>query len=589
MERIGVFLVDSQVVHREGMKTAFSKEDDIEVLGETDDGKEALHQIKAVAPHVVILDSNLHSVNGFDLTRQIRRYSPLISVVMFASGDDDDHFFLAIRAGAAGCLNKRASYEELICQVRKAYRGEYPINEGLITRPGVALRVLQQFQEMLAVEREVEPLILPLSRRETEILEHIARGNANKEIAHALGISNQTVKNHVASIMRKLAANDRTHAVVLALRHGLITVREFSQHDNEVHIDELLKLVVEKGASDLHLKVGRPPVLRINGELIAQDQLPTLTPQSITKVVGDIMTKEQETVFARDLELDLALSLPGIGRFRASVSLQRGTLALSFRHIPTEIPTIDELKLPDVCKMLAMKQNGLVLVTGPAGSGKSTTLAAMIEHLNKSVSRRVITIEDPIEFLHADIMCFISQRELGSDTRSFAVALKHALRQDPDVILVGEMRDLETIATVLTAAETGHLVLATLHTPSAAHAIDRIIDAFSSHQQQQARIQLSTTLQGVLYQTLLPSVDGQGRVVAVEVMIATDAIGNLIREAKTPQMVNVMQTGAQYGMQTLDQALIDLWRRGLIRSEDAFRWSRDAETARKAIAAFATH
>jgi len=363
---------------------------------------------------------------------------------------------------------------------------------------------------------------------------------------------------------------------------------ELSQGNDKVHIDELLKLVVEKGASDLHLKVGRPPVLRIDGELVAQDQLPKLTPQSLNKIVGDVTTEEQEKVFARDLELDFALGLPGTGRFRASLSLQRGTLGLSLRRIPTEIPTIGELRLPDVCKMLATKQNGLVVVTGSAGSGKSTTLAAMIEHLNKSVSRRVITIEDPIEFLHADIMCFISQRELGSDTRSFAIALKHALRQDPDVILVGEMRDLETMATVLTAAETGHLVLATLHTPSAAHAIDRVIDILPSHQQQQARVQLSTTLQGVLYQTLIPSVDGQGRIVAVEVMIANDAIRNLIREGKTSQMVNVMQTGAQYGMQTLDQALIDLCRRRLISVDEALIRCRDPETARKAIAAFGT-
>jgi len=224
MESIWVFLVDSQAHHREGIKRALLKEDDIEVLREAEDGEEALNQIKALAPDVVILEPNLPFLNGFDLTRQIRRYSPITSVVMFTSDDDDDHFFLAIRAGAAGCLSKRASYEELICQVRKAYRGEYPINESLLTRPGVALRVLQQFQDMLLLEREVEPLLSPLSPREKEILEHIAQGNANKEIADALGIRNQTVKNHIASIMRKLAANDRTHAVVLALRHGLIRV-----------------------------------------------------------------------------------------------------------------------------------------------------------------------------------------------------------------------------------------------------------------------------------------------------------------------------------------------------------------------------
>lgn len=225
MERIGVFLVDSHVLFRERTRTALLAEPGIDVLGEADDGDEALHQIKAVAPDVVILDSKLTCWNGFDLTRQIRRHYPLISVVMFTSPDDDDHFFLAIRAGAAGCLNKRASSEELIRQVGKAYRGEYPINENLLTRPGVALRVLQQFQDMLLVEKEVEESLLsPLSHRETEILKLIAHGNSTKEVAHALGVRNQTVKNHVISIMRKLAANDRTHAVVLALRHGLIMV-----------------------------------------------------------------------------------------------------------------------------------------------------------------------------------------------------------------------------------------------------------------------------------------------------------------------------------------------------------------------------
>jgi twitching motility protein PilT len=238
-----------------------------------------------------------------------------------------------------------------------------------------------------------------------------------------------------------------------------------------------------------------------------------------------------------------------------------------------------------MCKTLASKENGLIIVTGPAGSGKSTTLAAMIGYINSRMSKRIVTIEDPIEFLHRDLNCFISQREIMSDTRSFAIALKNALRQDPDVIMVGEMRDLETIATVLTAAETGHLVLATLHTPSATQAVDRMTDAFPPHQQQQARVQLSTTLEAVLYQTLIPRADDRGRVVAVEVMIVTDAIRNLIREAKTPQMVSVIQMGAQCGMQTLDQALIDLWRRGLITSADAITRCREEQTATKTIAA----
>ena len=350
-----------------------------------------------------------------------------------------------------------------------------------------------------------------------------------------------------------------------------------------MNIQELLRRLVETGASDLHITAPGPPALRIDGELVPQRDIAEPTPGDVAQAFADITTEEQREIFAQELELDFACSIPEGGRFRANASLQRGVISLSFRLIRNVIPDIDELRLPQACKELALKEHGLVLITGPAGSGKSTTLASMIEHLNMSKCRRVITIEDPIEFQHENKRCFISQRQVGTDTWSFAAALKHALRQDPDVVLVGEMRDLETIATVLTAAETGHLILATLHTPSASQAIDRMIDVFPPHQQQQARIQLSTTLEGALYQTLIPMLNGSGRIVAVEVMIATDAIRNLIREAKTPQMVNVMQTGAEFGMQTLDQVLIDLFRRGLISLEETLTRCRDPEVAKKSI------
>jgi len=349
-------------------------------------------------------------------------------------------------------------------------------------------------------------------------------------------------------------------------------------------IRDLLKLLVDTGASDLHLNAPGPPVLRMNGDLVPQNhQVDALTSQDITQAFIDITTEEQRNQFVRELELDFAIGVTGIGRFRVNASMQRGTMSLSIRVVRTTIPSIDELMLPQVCKTLALKDRGLVLVTGPAGSGKSTTLAAMIEYLNGMRQRRVITIEDPIEFVHQNRECFISQREVGTDTKSFANALRHALRQDPDVILVGEMRDLETVAIVLTAAETGHLVLATLHTPSAPQAIDRIIDVFPPHQQPQARTQLSTTLEGVIYQTLMPRADGTGRIVATEVMIANDAIRNLIREGKAPQMVSVMQTGSKFEMQTLDQSLIDLYRRGLISLDDAISRSRDSDVLKKTL------
>jgi len=351
-----------------------------------------------------------------------------------------------------------------------------------------------------------------------------------------------------------------------------------------MHIDEMLRIAMEKGASDLHLSVSYPPVLRINGELMALDNHVELTPLDVDRVFYDVTTVDQRKIFAQDLELDFAYTVPGLGRFRGNASIQRTTTSLCFRMLQTMNLDLDELGLPEVCKDLSLKERGLIIVTGPAGCGKSTTLAAMIEYLNNRRTRRVITIEDPIEFVYENKKCFISQREVGTDTRSFATALKHALRQDPNVILVGEMRDLETVTTVLTAAETGHLILTTLHTPSAPQAIDRIVDMFPPHQQQQARIQLSTTIEGIFYQTLVPRTDGKGRVVGVEVLIATDATRNLIREAKTPQMWSVMQTGSQYGMQTIDQALLNLYQRGLISLDDALIRSWDPDTVKKSLA-----
>ncbi len=336
-----------------------------------------------------------------------------------------------------------------------------------------------------------------------------------------------------------------------------------------MNIDDLLHVVVERQASDLHLKVSTPPVLRIHGALTPYGDSSVML-EEMQEALESITTEEQRESFDRELELDFAYSIPGLARFRVNAALQRGTISMVFRQVNWRIPPLEELGLPEVCKILVMKPDGIILVTGPTGSGKSTTLAAMLDYLNERESRRVVTIEDPIEYLFKDKRCFITQRELGADTRSFSAALKRVLRQDPDVILVGELRDLETIATALTAAETGHLVLATLHTPSAPGAIDRIIDVFPPYQQGQIRSQLSTTLQGVLYQALIPKPEGNGRVPAVEVMIATTAIRNLIREGKTYQMPNIIQTGAQYGMQTLNQALRDLIQRNLITPESAF-------------------
>ena len=344
-----------------------------------------------------------------------------------------------------------------------------------------------------------------------------------------------------------------------------------------MHINDLLEMSVARCASDLHLKIGAYPVLRINGELTAQADIGIITAEDMSKIFHDITTERERAEFVKELEADFAYQLKDIGRFRINICQHTGTIGLSCRPVRTEMPTIEELGLPPVCQEFALKGSGLVIVTGPTGCGKSTTLAAMMNYLNNFTQRKIITIEDPVEYLHRDNKCFFSQREIGRDTRSFANALKRAMRQDPDVILVGEMRDLETMSAVLTAAETGHLVLTTLHTPSTPGAIDRFIDVFPPYQQQQVRVQLSIVLEGVIYQLLVPLADGSGRVAALETMIATPAIRNLIRESKTFQLMNAIQTGKEYGMQTLNQSLAELSHRGTITLDEALARSDDPE------------
>ncbi len=352
----------------------------------------------------------------------------------------------------------------------------------------------------------------------------------------------------------------------------------------QMHIDDLLRMAVEKRASDLHLKVPQPPVFRIEGELVFQTDMAKLMPADVMGVLEAVTTTEQRAAFATEHELDMAYSLSGVGRFRVNACLQRGSVAMSFRPIPLNVPQMDALGLPEIAKTLAMKPRGMVLVTGPTGHGKSTTLAAMIDYINENRRCRIITVEDPIEFLHRDKSSMVVQRELGMDTNSFSAALKHVLRQDPDVILIGEMRDLETMQAALTAAETGHLVLGTLHTMSAVQTVDRIIDVFPPYQQPQVRLQLSSLLEGVLCQTLLPRVGG-GRVLAVEVMIGTAAVGSLIREGKTHQLSSVLQTSGQAGMQTLDHALKSLYQKKQITLQDALSKANSPDEFRRLIGA----
>ncbi|MCK8113999.1 type IV pilus twitching motility protein PilT [Coriobacteriia bacterium M08DHB] len=333
--------------------------------------------------------------------------------------------------------------------------------------------------------------------------------------------------------------------------------------------------MIDVGGSDLHITVGSAPGIRIRGEVTAIESQKVLTPKDTQEMLLSLLSEEQRRRFETELELDFAYSIPGLSRFRTNIFQQRNSMGAVFRVIPLRIPTLEELQLPRVCKFLAERPRGLVLVTGPTGSGKSTTLAAMIDHINETRPVHIITLEDPIEFMHKNKRAYVNQREIGEDTHSFTSALKRVLRQDPDVILVGEMRDLETISAALTAAETGHLVLATLHTTGGPETVDRIIDVFPPHQQQQVRMQLSTTLEGVLSQTLLRSTDGRSRVMAMEIMLGIPAISNLIREGKTHQMATIIQGGSSLGMQTLDQHLKVLLQAGKVTYEEAIQKAKE--------------
>src|SRR5213596_2474108 len=334
-------------------------------------------------------------------------------------------------------------------------------------------------------------------------------------------------------------------------------------------IDELPENMVEANASDLHVTTGTPPAIRVRGEVERLDGFDALTPEETQELLYRILSSEQQKQFELKRQLDFSHSIPGLARFRVNVYFQRESIGAAFRLIPEELKTLEELGIPASLHQLAEKPRGLVLITGPTGSGKSTTLAALIDEINRNRSEHILTVEDPIEFLHRHKRCIVNQREIGPDATSFAEALKAALREDPDVILVGEMRDLETISTALTAAETGHLVFGTLHTQSAPSTVDRIIDAFPAAQQEQVRVQLAATLQGICTQTLLPTPGGTGRVPALEILFPDDAVRNLIRQGKVEQVYSVMQTSTAKGMQTMEQSLADLVIRKVITLEDA--------------------
>ena len=345
----------------------------------------------------------------------------------------------------------------------------------------------------------------------------------------------------------------------------------------------LLRTASSRRASDLHMVVGSPATFRIDGALTPADGTAPLTPEDINEAFLQLTTPEERENFHRHLELDFGYTLPGVGRLRCNAAQQRGSISLAVRLLPPKIPTIDELELPQIFKELALKPRGLLVITGPTGSGKTTTIAAMIHHLNTQMTRHVVTIEDPIEYVYPSIKCAVTQRELGADTLSFANALKHILRQDPDVILVGEMRDPETADAVLTVAETGHFILTTGHAPSSSQAIERVIDLFPPHQRHLAQSRLASLLIGVVCQTLIPRADGSGRVAAVEIMLGNPAVKALIRDGKIYMLPNTIRTHREMGMITLDEALADLYIKGIIPGQSVLDFCNDRQEVEKMI------
>lgn len=510
-------------------------------------GPRALGMIGAQRPDVIIVDAELEGMDGYSLTQQIKGIDGGdVPVIVLSLQPSESSALRARQAGASAHLSSAGSPAPIIDKVatmlgRPASPQPEPSAEGVRSSAGAA---------------EAEP---PSAGSPAEPAAPMGNGLPQPVTPQApMGTGVPQPVDRAAP-----AAAQPTPAPAPTITEGPPPA------GGGVHVDDLLRLMLERGGSDLHITVGSPPGIRQRGELVPVENMKPLMPRDTQEMLLSLLSEEQRRRFETELELDFAYSIPGVSRFRANILQQRNSMGAVFRVIPLKIPTLEELSLPKVAKYLSERPRGLVLVTGPTGSGKSTTLAAMIDHINDSRPVHIITMEDPIEFMHRNKRAYVNQREIGEDTHSFAAALKRVLRQDPDVILVGEMRDLETISAAITAAETGHLVLATLHTTGGPETVDRIIDVFPPHQQQQVRMQLSNTLEGVLSQVLLRSTDGRSRVMAMEIMLGIPAIRNLIREGKTHQMATIIQGGGNLGMQTLDQHLRVLLQSGKCTFEEA--------------------
>ena len=530
-------------------------------------GPRALGIIEAQRPDVIIVDAELEGMDGYALTEKIKQGPGSAAPVLIVSLAPNEASALRARqVGAAAHLPSTGSVELLVGKVLGLVG--VPVSDAPADAPAATLGVNSPASAAppVLIGEPAPPAAPPVLIGEPA--PPAAPPVLIGEPAMGTGVPQPVTPTEFGSgVLQPVEPRpDLAPASVMPMSIGDTPMPGAA---DVPHIDDLLHLMLERGGSDLHITVGSPPGIRQRGEMVPVETMPPLTSRDTQAMILGLLSEEQRRRFETELELDFAYSIPGVSRFRANVFQQRNSMGAVFRVIPIDIPTLEDLHLPKISRFLAERPRGLVLVTGPTGSGKSTTLAAMINHINATRPVHIITLEDPIEFMHRNKVAYVNQREIGEDTHSFTAALKRVLRQDPDVILVGEMRDLETISAAITAAETGHLVLATLHTTGGPETIDRIIDVFPPHQQQQVRMQLSNTLEGVLSQVLLRSTDGRSRVMAMEIMLGIPAIRNLIREGKTHQMATIIQGGGSLGMQTLDQNLKNLLQMGKVTFEEA--------------------
>lgn len=555
MPERSVMVVADDTAFFESVKTSFDSLGNGYDVFNVISGARALGMATAKEPCAVIVDGDMEGADGYQLTEEIKSVPSLsaVPVVILASQPSESSALRARQAGASAHMRANTEPMAIVQKVLSLLQAVDSPPENAAPEPAAVPVGVGAAVPAPAAVGVPSPVAVGVPAPAAVVSAPMGTG----------------VPEPVAAVPAAPPLPGYAGPQPSAPPAVAVNAENPESTGDAPHIDDLLWVMINRGASDLHITVGSPPGIRLRGDIVPIENQPVLTPRETQAMILNLLSEEQRKRFETELELDFAYSIPGVSRFRANVFQQRNSMGAVFRVIPLAIPSMESLGLPKVCKYLSERPRGLVLVTGPTGSGKSTTLAAMVDHINETRPCHIITLEDPIEFMHRNKKAYVNQREVGEDTHSFGSALKRVLRQDPDVILVGEMRDLETISSAITAAETGHLVLATLHTTGGPATVDRIIDVFPPHQQQQVRMQLSGSLEGVLSQVLLRSTDGKTRVMAMEIMLGVPAISNLIREGKTHQMTTIIQGGAALGMQTLDQHLKMLLKAGRITYEEA--------------------